>query len=309
MMPSKGGTRLADTTTARIGLWLVVFVVIVAVLGPIVAPHDPTDIVGPPGQAPSSRALLGTDQLGFDVLSRLLFGGRSVLFLGVTTTILSYAVAIPIGLAAGHSRGVLDTLLMRSVDVLLAFPALLIMILAVTAVGRGSIVLIGAVALVHVPSISRVVRTATLEVSVREYVDAAIARGERTVAILTREIVPNIAGLVMADIGLRFGYSVVLIASVNYLGLGLSPPTADWALMISENQQFITINQWSVIAPAVMLALLTVGVNLVGDAVVHRAGRAATPRAPSGTVTITVSGAADRAREADDVAPVTRRQG
>lgn len=300
MTPTRRNVRLGGSTTSRLGLGLVAFVVLVAVLGPVLAPHSPTEVVGAPGEGPSGRALLGTDQIGFDVLSRLLFGGASVLLLGVSSTAISYAVAIPIGLVAGYSRSVLDPVLMRSVDVLLSFPALLIMILAVTAVGRGSAVLIGAVALVHVPSISRVVRTATLEASLKEYVDAAVARGERAVAVLGREILPNIAGPVMADVGLRFGYSVVLVASMNYLGLGLSPPAADWALMISENQQFITINQWSVIAPAVMLSLLTIGVNLVGDGLVRRAGGAAGAPARRGPVTMAVAGVSGAGRDADD---------
>jgi ABC-type dipeptide/oligopeptide/nickel transport system permease subunit len=134
-------------------------------------------------------------------------------------------------------------------------------------------VLIIGVALVQLPGIARIVRTATLEISTRGFVEAAEARGESTPSLLVREILPNIAPIILADFGIRFGYSIILIASVNYLGLGLAPPAADWGLMMSENQQFIAVNVWAVLAPAIMLALLTIGVNLVADAYVRTLGR------------------------------------
>ena len=126
------------------------------------------------------------------------------------------------------------------------------------------------------PGIARVMRTATLETATRGYVEAAFARGEGMLWILRREILPNILPVLLADFGVRFGYSIILIASVNYLGLGLAPPAADWGLMISENREFISINLWSVLAPAIMLALLTISVNLVADAYIQTSSRART---------------------------------
>jgi ABC-type dipeptide/oligopeptide/nickel transport system permease subunit len=133
-------------------------------------------------------------------------------------------------------------------------------------------VLIVGVAIVQLPPIARIIRTATLEVSTRGYVEAAQARGERTPAILAREILPNVAPVVLADFGIRFGFSIILIASVNYLGLGLAPPAADWGLMTAENQQYISLNVWAVLAPAIMLAMLTICVNLLADAYVQTLG-------------------------------------
>jgi ABC-type dipeptide/oligopeptide/nickel transport system permease subunit len=133
-------------------------------------------------------------------------------------------------------------------------------------------VLILGVALVQLPGIARLIRTSTLEVATRGYVEASIARGERTVAILRHDILPNIMSVVMSDFGIRFGYSVILIASMNYLNLGLQPPAADWGLMISENRTYIGFNPWPVVAPAILLAAVTVGVNLVGDAYVRSLG-------------------------------------
>lgn len=259
----------------RIGLALLAAVVLLAVLGPLVAPHDPGEPIGLPGELPRAGAPLGTDGLGRDVLSRVLHGGLTVLMLAVAAAVVSYSVGLLIGLAAGYSRNLLDGVLMRGVDVLLAFPPLLFVLVLVTGAGTGVWVLIVAVGIVQITGISRIVRAATLEVTVRDYVDAAVARGERAPAILRREILPNIAAPVLADFGLRFTYAIVIIASMNFLGLGLAPPAADWGLMVAENRQIISLNLWGVLAPAVMLAALTVAVNLVADAHVRSLGRSA----------------------------------
>ena len=129
------------------------------------------------------------------------------------------------------------------------------------------------VAVIQAPQISRVVRSATLEVSVRGYVEAAVARGERPIAVIAREVLPNILGPVLVDAGLRFTYSILIVTSVTYLGLGAEPPSSNWALMISENREYISLNAWAVIAPAAMIAILTIGVNLIGDAIARSLGR------------------------------------
>ena len=167
---------------------------------------------------------------------------------------------------------------MRTVDVMLAFPPLLFLLVLITGAGTGVGVLVIGVAAIQAPGISRIVRTATLEVSVRGYVEAAVARGERAGAVIIREVFPNILAPVLVDAGLRFTYSILIIASVNYLGLGLQPPSSDWALMISENREYISLNVWAVLAPAAMIALLTIGVNLMGDAIARSLGRSYVPR-------------------------------
>jgi ABC-type dipeptide/oligopeptide/nickel transport system permease subunit len=272
-MPALRLPRLARVRSGQVGLIILGFVLLVAVLGPLVAPHDPAQPIGLPGETPSSSALLGTDGLGRDVLSRVLHGGLTVLGLGIAAAALSYLGGLTIGLAAGYSRNLLDAILMRGVDVLLAFPPLLFVLVLVTGAGTSAAVLVLAVGIVQVTGISRIVRTATLEVAVRGYVEAAVARGERMPAILRREILPNIMAPVLADFGLRFTYAIVIIASMNFLGLGLTPPAADWGLMVAENRQFISLNLWGVLTPAVMLALLTIAVNLIGDAHVRVLGR------------------------------------
>jgi peptide/nickel transport system permease protein len=234
--------------------------------------------VGVPLSGPSSADLLGTDALGRDVLSRVLYGGRSVLGLAAAATVLAYLLGLSIGLVAGYTRSLVDPVLMRSVDVMLCFPPLLFLLVLIAGAGSSDLVLIIGVALVQAPQISRIVRTATLEVSVRGYVEAAIARGERAPAVIVREVLPNILVPVLVDAGLRFTYSILIIASVNFLGLGLQPPNSDWALMIGENRSYLAVNAWSVLAPAAMIAILTIGVNLTGDAVARSLGRSYTPR-------------------------------
>jgi ABC-type dipeptide/oligopeptide/nickel transport system permease subunit len=269
--------RLLSTASGKVGLTMLVFVLGVAILGPSFAPHGLATPIGQPGTPPYPGAPLGTDYLGRDVLSRVLNGGLSVIWIGTAATVLSYAVGIPTGMIAGYRRSLIDPFLMRGVDVLLAFPALLVLLLLVAGLGPHVSVLIIGVAIVQLPPIARVIRTATLEVSTRGYVEAAQARGERTAAILRREILPNVAPVVLADFGIRFGFSIILIASVNYLGLGLAPPAADWGLMTAENQQYIALNVWAVLAPAIMLAMLTVCVNLLADAYIQTLGRSTLP--------------------------------
>jgi peptide/nickel transport system permease protein len=231
-----------------------------------------------PLSPPSSHYLLGTDFLGRDVFSRLLYGGRSVITLAALATGLGYLIGMSIGLIAGFSRSRIDPVLMRSVDVMLAFPPLLFLLVLISGAGTGVEVLVIGVAVIQAPGISRIVRTATLEVSVRGYVEAAIARGERSFAVIVREVLPNIMAPVLVDSGLRFTYSILIIASVNFLGLGLQPPASDWALMISDNRQYIAIQAWAVLAPAAMIALLTIGINLTGDAIARSLGRSYVPK-------------------------------
>jgi peptide/nickel transport system permease protein len=267
-----GRLRFLRTPTGAIGLFLLGVVVGLAVLGPLLAPHAPDEPVGVPLTGPADGVPFGTDFLGRDVLSRALWGGRSVLGLAGLATLLAYAGGIAIGLVAGYSRSLLDPLLMRAADVMLSFPALLFLLVLVTGAGTSKAVLVGGVALVQMPLVARIIRAATLEQSVRGFVEAAVARGERTAAVLRREILPNILGPIMADVGLRFTYAIILVASVNFLGLGLQPPAADWALIISENRNGLTLNPYVILVPAALISLLTISVNLVGDAIARSLG-------------------------------------
>jgi peptide/nickel transport system permease protein len=264
--------RFARSGTGLAGLLLLALVLGVVVLGPFFAPDPLDEPIGVPYEPPSSDALLGTDFLGRDVLSRVLWGGRSVLALAGIATALAYVGGLLVGLIAGHTRSLLDPLLMRSADVLLSFPALLFLLVLVTGLGTSEAVLVVGVAVIQTPQIARIIRSATIVQSLRGFVEAAVARGEGTLAIVRRELLPNIVAPITADLGLRFTYCIILVASVNFLGLGLQPPSADWALMISENRSGLTLNPYAVMTPAIMIALLTIAVNMVGDAVARTQG-------------------------------------
>jgi peptide/nickel transport system permease protein len=275
--------RFLRTASGALGFGIVMFVLLVAVIGPYVAPHSSTAPIGAPLAGPSGNALLGTDFLGRDVLSRMLDGGRSVIGLAAAATALAYLVGLAIGLIAGYSRSIADPLLMRTVDVMLAFPPLLFLLVLIAGAGSSVAALVVGVAAIQAPGISRIVRTATLEVSVRGYVEAAVVRGERPFAVIRREVLPNILAPVLVDAGLRFTFSILIIASVNFLGLGLQPPSSDWARMIGENREFISVNYLAVLAPAAMIAILTIGVNLAGDAIARSLGRSYIPRGARST--------------------------
>ena len=264
--------RFLRTPTGLIGLALLLVVVGLALLGPLFAPHRPDEPVGVPLTGPADGVPFGTDFLGRDVLSRTLWGGRSVLALAGLATLFAYAGGILVGLVAGFTRSLLDPLLMRAADVMLSFPAILFLLVLVTGAGTSKTVLVVGVALVQMPLVARIIRAATQEQTVRGFVEAAVARGESTAAILRREILPNIVGPIMADVGLRFTYAIILVASVNFLGLGLQPPAADWALIISENRNGLTLNPYVILVPAALIGLLTISVNLVGDSIARSLG-------------------------------------
>jgi peptide/nickel transport system permease protein len=192
-----------------------------------------------------------------------------VLWLSAATMALTYAIGGTIGMAAGLSQSWLDSALMRVVDLFLVFPPLLLLLLLITGAGTGEGILVLGIVAVLFPGVARIVRTATLETATTGYVEAAVGRGERTAAIMRREIFPNIVPVMLADFGVRFSAAIVLAASVNFLGLGAKPPTANWGLMVAENRLIIGSNLWAVLVPAAMLGLLTVSVNLLGDAYVR----------------------------------------
>jgi peptide/nickel transport system permease protein len=255
--------------SGAVGVVLTAAVLGIALAGPLLAPHDPADRVGGPYGPPTTGAWLGTDYLGQDVLSRLLHGGQSVLLLSVAALGLAYLVGGGIGLVAGLGRGALDAALIRPLDVLLALPPFLVLAVLATGSGRGALVVVLAVALGNIPGIARVVRAACWEVAVRGWVEVAHARGERRVSIARREVLPNITIPLLADAGVRATAVIGLVGTANFLGLGLQPPLADWALMIAENRTGLLLQPWAVLAPALCIAALAVGINLTADAAVH----------------------------------------
>lgn len=261
--------RLIRTLRGKLGAVMLLFVLAVALLGPLFAPHALSQPIGAPGQPPGPGAPLGTDFLGRDVLSRLLYGGWPVISIAFAATVATYLVGVSIGMIAAVSRSWVDPLLMRTVDLFIVFPPLLLLLVLVSGAGTGTAIVLIGIVVVLAPGVARIVRSATLEVSALGYVEAAIARGERRPAIMRREVLPNIMPPIVADAGVRFMYAIFIVASLNFLGLGEAPPAANWGLMVSENRVILSTNIWGVAAPAIILALLSISVNLIGDAYVH----------------------------------------
>jgi peptide/nickel transport system permease protein len=266
-------TRALGSARTRIGLALTVSVVLLALVGPLAAPYDPAAVVGLPYSGPSWHHLLGTDYLGHDVLSRVLWGGRSVVWMAFAGATLGVAVGAAIGLAAGYSRSGLDDVLMRAMDVILAFPQIVLVLLFVSIVGTKLWLIVLVVALAWVPQVARVIRSLTAEVSRREYVESAEANALPRRTILVREILPNVTTPLMVDYGLRLTWSIALVAGVSFLGFGIQPPNADWGLMINENRQGLTLNPWAVTVPAVCIAVFAVGTNFVTEGVARAVAR------------------------------------
>ncbi|MET3920233.1 ABC transporter permease [Arthrobacter sp. UYEF20] len=257
--------RALQSKRTVVGLVLSLAVLAVAFFGPYLAPHSPTDFVAAPFSAAGTGGPFGTDNLGRDVLSRFLAGGQTLMILAIVATALGVGLGALVGVLAAYRRGWLDELLMRTGDVALAFPQIVLALLFLSIIGPQLWLLVLMVGLGHLPRVARVVRGAALSVVERDFVKAAESVGIPRWRIMIGEIVPNISSTLAVEAGLRLTYSIGLVAGLNFLGLGMQPPAADWGLMINENRIALTISPWSVALPVIAIAVLTVGTNLVTD--------------------------------------------
>ncbi|HEY0831392.1 MAG TPA: ABC transporter permease [Candidatus Dormibacteraeota bacterium] len=255
----------------RIGLGLVLIIAAIAIFGPLIAPHGPADFIGLPNTGPSGAARFGTDHLGQDVWSRFLDGGREILLLATAATLLGLAIGTSLGLLAAYSKGALDDVLMRSMDVILAFPSIMLALVAIATLGASSWLIILAVGLTNVPRVARVTRAAAQPIVERDFVAAAEAIGVPRWRILFGEILPNVLSPLMVEASLRLTYSIGLIAGLAFLGFTPNPNGADWGLMIQENQIALVVQPWGVVLPIIAVALLTMGTGMVGDGIARAA--------------------------------------
>ena len=249
----------------KAGVIIFLIVIAIALLGPLFAPHSPTSFVAKPFAGPSAKAWLGADYVGRDVLSRVLWGGRTVIGLALAATAIGLLLGVGLGLIAGYARRWVDETVMRILDVVLAFPQIVLALLFVSVVGPHLWLIILIVGISHAPRIARVTRAATLEVSQRDFIKSAEALGVARRKILTFEILPNITSPLLVEFGLRLTYSIGLIAGLSFLGDGMQPPAADWGLMINENRIGLTIQPWPVVVPVILIGVLTIGTNLIAD--------------------------------------------
>jgi peptide/nickel transport system permease protein len=251
---------------AVIGLVIVMFWVLIAIFAPLVAPYDPAEqnskaIL----QGPSSTYLLGTDKLGRDILSRLIFGARTILILAPIAVLLSVFVGTCLGLLGGYFGGLLDEVVMRILDAIMAFPTILLYLIIISAIGPSVINVVLAITFVGAPGVARLVRSLTLDIRTRDYIRAAETRGEHPFYIMFVEILPNARGPLIIDSMLRVGYAIFSIGTLGFLGLGLPPPTPDWGGMINEARRYIWTSPLGVLWPALAVSSLVVGLSLLAD--------------------------------------------
>ena len=281
----------ARTPRGMVGAILTLLVVLITVIGPFVAPRSPLTFVTVPGSAPSSKFPLGGDDLGRDVLARVLDGGWQLLLMAAAAMLIGVALGTAAGIAAAQLRGWRDGLIMRTVDIILAFPQLVFALLLVSILGPARWLLVLAVGLSHAPQVARVIRAAALDVSERDFVKAVEITGVRQSRLMSGEILPNLITPLMVEAGLRLTYSIVIMTGLSFIGFGLQPPAPNWGYMINENRIILTTNPWAVVAPAILIAILTVGLNTFTDAIarvalgIERGEKLIAESAGTGTVT------------------------
>ena len=249
----------------RIGLALVALLIAVAFIGPSIAPFGEQKFVAAPFTRSVKGTHFGTDYFGQDVWSRFLFGGRSILVLSALATALALVAGVAIGLTAAYNRGRLDDLLMRLMDTSLAFPQLLMALVALTTLGPRQWLIVLIVGFTTTPRIARITRGAAVPVVERDFIGAAEALGESRWRILWSELLPNVSGPLLVEANLRLTYSIGLIASLGFLGFATKVNAADWGMMVNENRAALVTQPWGTVLPALAIALLTVGTGLIAD--------------------------------------------
>ncbi|MAD94682.1 MAG: ABC transporter permease [Rhodobacteraceae bacterium] len=262
--------------SARFGMLVILAYAVVGVFAPVLAPHGEAEVFAEPYAPWSSKFIFGTDQIGRDIFSRMIFGARNTVGIAVATTLLAFFIGGSLGLAAAIDRGWLDQLLSRTVDVLMAIPSLIFALVLLSIFGSTVTNLILIIAVLDSTRVFRLTRAVALNVVVMDYVEAARLRGEGLGWIMRREILPNILPPLIAEFGLRFCFVFLSIAALSFLGVGIQPPTADWGSMVRDNASLIQFAQYDLKAgltpllPAAAIALLTVAVNFVVDWFLHK---------------------------------------
>ena len=257
------GHRL--TLTALIGIVIIGANLVVAIGAPLIAPFDQASVLGDAWDDPSTQHLLGLDNLGRDLLSRLIYGARMSIGLAFVITCLSFAIGVVTGFAAAVLRGWVDPLLSRLVDLLLAMPTLIFAFIILSVLGTALPVLIITIAVLDSPKVFRLSRALAMNIAALEYVEVAKVRGERLWWVIRREILPNAMAPLVAEFGLRFSFAFLFIAALSFLGLGIQPPAADWGSMVRDYRDMINLDAMAPLYPAGTIAILTIGVNFVVD--------------------------------------------
>jgi peptide/nickel transport system permease protein len=244
---------------------ITILVALFAIFGPFFAPYGENEVVGPPY---SSKGVFGTDYLGQDVLSRLMYGGTEVLVIALLATVLSTVLGTLIGVVAAYGGGWWDEVIMRLNDVMLAFPQILLALVVLTSVSQPeSWMLVVLVGISNAPRTARIARGVALGLVSRDFVHAAEALGEKRSRVIVAEVLPNMNAPLLAEAGLRLTFSIALVAALGFLGITTDPSAANWGLMINENRLGLATQAWSVLAPVLIIGLFTIGTNLAADGI------------------------------------------
>lgn len=256
--------------TAAFGMFVIFTYAIAGIFAPWIAPFGEAEVIASAFAPADENMLLGADQLGRDMFSRLVYGTRNSVGLALTATLLAFFVGAFLGLLAATKGGFLDNLLGRLADVIMSIPSLIFALLMLSIFGPSMPVIIIAVSIIYAPRVFRLTRAVAGDVVVMDYIEAAKLRGEGTGYLIRREILPNSTAPLIAEFGLEFCFVFLLVAGLSFLGLGIQPPTADWGSMVRENATLISFGEITPLIPAAAIALLTVGVNFVVDWMLHR---------------------------------------
>ena len=258
--------RLLRTPQGLLGVLIVGLILAIVVCGPWLAPYGP-DTMAPRlrYRPPSAEFLLGTDQYGRDILSRLLYGARSTVILACLATGFGTLAGALIGTTSAFLGGRADEAIMRTIDAILSIPSLLFALLIVNLLGKSSFSAVMAIGIAFTPGMTRVTRSVALAVTKQDYVNAAIARGERGGYIVLREMLPNVVAPIVVEMTIRVAFAVMLFATLSFLGLGAQPPSSEWGLMVAEARRFMHLSFWMILWPSLAVALVAIGFNLLGD--------------------------------------------
>ena len=266
------------TQSGRIALPIVLLHLALVVGGSWLAPYSFTEFqykeTGELQQflPPSTQFWLGTDQFGRDVLSRVMSGATSLIIVSTAGALVGISLGTAVGMSSAYKGGHVDNLVMRVLDGLMSFPSLLLALLVITTLGPSAINIVATVAMVTVPRVARVLRSITLTLKELDFVQSARLRGESTSYIVFRELLPNTLPVLGVELSVRLSYSILIVSSLGFLGMGVQPPSPDWGLMISQNAKFLSIAPWAGLAPAAAVASLVVGVNLLTDGIKQATG-------------------------------------
>ena len=256
--------------SARFGMLVVFFYVFVAVFGPLLTPYGESEIVGFEYEPWGPEFLLGTDNLGRDMLTRLIYGARNTIGIAFITTLLAFLIGCVAGFLAAVVGGWTEQAISRGNDILMAIPQLIFALLILTIVGTSVPVLIVVIAILDSTRVFRLARAVAMNIVVMDFVEVARLRGEGLWWIMRSEVLPNALPPLVAEFGLRFCFVFLLLSALSFLGLGIQPPTADWGSMVRDNATLITFGDFTPILPAASIALLTIGVNFIVDWLLHK---------------------------------------